>query len=315
MTLNANHNYGNKRYHHIYFGLNRWDTRNPKMKDKSIDGGVTRLLAQDITNIGKSDTLLQLGNIWGMRKGPYISERNRWHNIGDVVARGATVWYWDNPSLPHLLYETPANPQGYKNWMRLVKNTIATDAEQPPRPAQSGTERINRILHDSTGGLVKHWQDIVGTRACPTVNKSRRALICPSSAPIFTHYAGCTVDTWTHRVRQLLETHGYTVFVRGKPGRQQRNSGNMLWRQLQEMNIGLVVGYQSMSSVEALLAGVPVMMYGCNPVGALNSDPDVFANSGTVVRPDRHSVDVLVDRLLCDVYHKWEAYSGAIDIA
>lgn len=312
MKLYATSNYGTKINHGIHFGLYQWDVANPKMKTTDLGGGCTRLIAQETGRIGKGDTLLQLGNVWGTRKGPYVNDRHKWKDIKQLVKQGATVWYWDNPSLPHLLYQGAHNPKGFKNWMRLCKNNIITDPSTQPRPGQTGASRINQQLQDITDGKLCTWHDIVGTRGNPQDNNHMRAMICPSSAEIFRHYYKTTLEQWVDSKRKILEQHGYTVEVRLKPGRAQRNSGGELWRELQQKRIGVAVSMHSVGSVESLVAGVPVIVDGTNPTGQLNTPWAQFSRTGVLHKPTVAQVDVLVERLLHDVYHKTEAYQGQL---
>lgn len=289
-------NYGQKHYHGVQFGLSQFRTKNDWQIRTPYYGGNCVELGDD----QHAERMLMFGNCWIKSK--------TWRHPDTLKGRW---FYFDNPQLPHLLYQGYHNEKGYKNWCRIVEGNTATTTETPVRPSQSGSARINSQLEESSRGSIRSWRQLVGQRRDALLSRSRTVLLCPPSDGVFRHYYETTTSLWTEKWRRCLELRGYTVELRPKPARQRREEhNNRLYQILERNDIAFTVSIHSVSAVESILAGVPAVVEGRHPAGHLGTTAERFINENTINQPTVAEQDIWVERLLMDTYHKTEAYSG-----
>ena len=294
--LRANKNYGEKHYHGNPFGLSHMGT-GWRLCD-AAHGGTLKPAEQGEF----SKKMLMFGNCW-IKGTPWTHP--------DAIPSTTRWFYWDNPQLPHLLYQGVWNPKGYKNWCRIVECNTATQTATPIRTGQTGSARINRQLGEVTNGTITHWEQIVGDRSDCRL-RGDVVMLCPPSGPVFEHYYATTKGLWIHRWRRILEDRGYTVIIRDKPQRQKREQHqNRLYQQLQKKQIAFTVSIHSVSAIESILAGVPAVVEGRHPADNIGTAAEKFLQTGEINTPTVQEQNIWIERLLMDTFHKTECYDGS----
>ena len=240
------------------------------------------------TTIDNSRLHIKFGNDFGPQ---WID-----HNTVD------NFYFYDNPELPHLINPNPSNPKGEKTWIRLVPNAILTQ-----NPHRRGAERVNDLISYYSGKKLT-WQDIVKPKPV-TIKRSRRVLVCPSSANCLHYYYGTSSSDWIDNICKHLRDLGYTPLVRGKPSRLQRKKGNTLGRQIQEDSILFTVSQHSVCALESILEGVPAVTTGIHSAGAL-ATPWQEMCEGKLRTPDLDTVEDWVDWVCGNTYHISELKEG-----
>tara|TARA_B110000285_G_C15120841_1_gene617037 strand:+ start:1088 stop:2020 length:933 start_codon:yes stop_codon:yes gene_type:complete len=301
-AIQAEENYGQKQLHGLHWGIHRFNTLGWKIKLEPLGGNLQRLENQNLKVITPKDRLVVMCNIWS-HKDPREATLFRHPNL--INQTGADWWYWDNPSLPHLLYKGEWNPNGYKNWMRLVKNATATQTQ-----VVSGEARINAQLDGLTDGNITAWQEIVGPIR-PVSVRTKTALLCPSGAHIFPNYYNTTKQAWVNEKKQQLENLGWRVIYRDKPSRsgRERKHGK-LYEQLIAENIGLTVSMHSTVPIESLLCGVPSISAGAHSGGELVTPWEEFLKTEELRLPTEPQIFDWVNNILGETFHKSEVYDG-----
>lgn len=299
-------NYGTKQHHGLYWGINEFVQPGWRIANLDHGGSCQRLHEQDLTQC--QNPVVVMGNVWAHKD----FRQARLFRHPDLYELHHVRWFfWDNPQLPHLLYRGPHNPHGYKNWMRICEANTVTTTRTPLRQNQSGNTRINEQLRQITQGEISDWRDIVGHRRHQIEPRGRTVLICPSGTGIFPNYYGINKSNWIQERTEALEKLGYRVVLRDKPTRSQREiNDNRLHQVLAREDIAFTVSIHSVVAMETLIAGVPAVVEGRHPGGELATPWEEFLNTNAVRQPEREQVDQWVDRLLCDTFHKSEAYSG-----
>lgn len=309
----ADWSYAKKEQHGLYFGVYQIEPGYMRIATQERGGDLVRLPEQRLERYTGSRGVVQLGNVWAV-KDPYPHERDRFIHPSEWIKRKIPYWFWDNPGLPHLLYKGPWNPRGYKNWCRLVHN--ATNITDPKlynkhQTRYGGTRKLNGQLKMLTDGAIVDWRDIVGGFRT-VVQRKGIALICPSSSDMFRYYYGINASDWVKQKTSQLERMGYTVELRRKPGRPQREAeGGKLYERLAQGDVALTVSCHSAGVVESLIAGVPAVGEGAHLGKDLVTPWDEFVRTGTLRTPKQSDVEQLVDHLAQDIYHKTEIYHGS----
>ena len=207
-------------------------------------------------------------------------------------------WFWDNPELPHLLYDNPANPSGAKTFIRWVKGSIMTASSDTP-----GEQRVNDLLRKLSNNTLTTWRDIVAPR---DVRRTRRhALIIASSPNCYRFYYNTTREQWLSKVQHTLEQQGWTWELRIKQGRKARRS-NKLMDQLATGHYGLVVNQHSASTMESILAGVPVVCDNDHCGGPLVTQFKDFSEGADPQECTSAEVEQWMQTILGNVRHKSE---------
>jgi len=304
--MNPNTNYGLKPMHGLYFGLYHFVDDRMIIQDAKQGGSLQRVKHQDLAQIPKDALLFQFGNIWALKTPELAHERTRFIHPQRLLDGGWQFYYWDNPTLPHVLYRGPWNPQGFKNWCRITHNSTMTEGEVTLGEGE-------RILNQQLAGLTKdthtRWQDLMDIK--PVECKGNTVLLCPSSREMFFHYYNINVTEWIKLKTKTLNKMGYAVEVRQKPGRQTRETkGGKLCERLGRGDIAFTVSCHSVGAIESLLAGVPAVVEGAHSGGALATPWLEFKNTNSVRTPSREQIERWVSRLLDDTHHKTAVYSG-----
>jgi len=242
-----------------------------------------------------ADTLIKFGNEWGKSdSGAFQHPRQVKH----------TNWrFLDNPEIPQLLWPGAHNPKGSKDWVRFVPSELLTSQH-----TESGTERINGLLKHHSQGTISEWQQIAPPHDV-VYRLPKRALIVNLSEPNYRFYYDTTISAWTQHWITQLESLGYEVEVRQKPGRSQRKQGNQLSDQLHTGKYQITVSQHSVAAMESILAGVPAVVTGIHGTGPLGTPWEEFAQGGLRL-PQEAEVEQWVDTLLGNTRHKSEIFSG-----
>ena len=304
MKLDRNTQYDTKEQHLLDWGLNRFTDDRMQIRHTSIGGSVERLQSQSVAHLKPTDRILQFGNPW-VSKTP--SER-RFNHPDVVIPRVRAYYFWDNPELPHLLYQDRWNPKGHKNWMRIVPGGILSGRCDV---LTERVEAINEQIAYYSQGTHKTWQSIVPKRRRVQV-RGKRVLLILSSSGVYRHYDNLDKWRWAEHTQKILEGQGYTVEVRDKMGRARRRQfQERLSDVLYDSDWAFSVSYQSAAVIESLLAGTPAVVYNRRDCGGWLTTPWQEMLEGTI----RHNwrtldVDLRVEQLLSNTFHKNEAYTG-----
>lgn len=304
--MKNNENYGTKALHGLHWGISEFVAPGWRVGLVEQGGSCQRLREQDLSQC--KNPVITLGNIWA-HKDP--KEAGRFRHPSEYEKHSVRWFCWDNPQLPHLLYQGPHNPHGFKNWMRITEGDTVTTSQTPLRANQSGAERINEQLRNITDGKIQKWWQIVGERKNKIEARGKTVLLCPSGAGIFPNYYGINKADWILEKIHQLGKMGYNVVLRDKPSRKGREiNDNRLHQVLAREDIAFTVSIHSVVPVETLVAGVPAVVEGRHAGGDCATPWEEFLATNRVRCPEREQVDQWVDRLLCDTFHKTEAYSG-----
>lgn len=242
----------------------------------------------DIARTDGSTLLIKRGNEWGYRdfQHPDLLKHNNWY-------------YLDNPEIPQLLWQHPANPGGAKTWVRMVPGEILTS-----RCEQNGASRINDLLKELSKGKVDAWYQIAPIKAWRK-NTRKHLLFVTSSHEVYTNYYGTTIDAWLGHYTRAVEGMGYTWEVRSKPTRKERRDGGQLTDQLLAGDYTAIVCQHSVAAQEAIMAGVPAVVTGPVQQGPLATPWEEFA-MGELRRPEQIEVVNWTEALLANTYHVTE---------
>ena len=312
--IRADENYGLKQLHGLKWGIYKFVNGGNQVRTREFGGDVERLKDQDLSLVTNKDRLIIMGNIWVH---PEAMEQTRFRHPDLISKIGCEAYYWDNPQLPHLLYQGEWNPQGYKNWMRLVKGNAATQTTKDSLSYYkktgpgTGAYRINKQLESLTNGKYTTWQSIVGPRRECKI-RSNKALLCPSGAGIFENYYGLNKRQWIQNKTKELTEKGWQVILRDKPTRSARETTThgRLYQRLITDNIGITVSLHSVAPVESLLVGVPALVEGRHAGGDCATNYDEYLKTGNILLPSQEKVEGWVNCLLEETYHKTEVYKG-----
>lgn len=130
-------------------------------------------------------------------------------------------------------------------------------------------------------------QKALGIDMLPWRDPGSKILLCPPT-PKSIHPYDFTVDEWVENTIRELKSHtDREIIVRTKPPLNQRRGGNTIASVIAEGDIYAVVTFQSGSSVEAVMNGVPVIVDEHNtaaPVGRTN-----ISQINDLYYPDRNA--------------------------
>lgn len=205
--------------------------------------------------------------------------------------------FWDNPEFCHLLYPNPANPQGMKSWVRWVRGEIMTTGSDTP-----GEDAVNAMLRSHSNNQLRTWRDLYAPRDIKVHTKT--ALIVTSSPNCYRYYYGDTREQWLLRVQKVLNRLGWQWVVRTKQGRKYRNADNQLYRELETNKYGAVINQHSASTIESLLAGVPVIADRLHCGGPLVRTLEQFEQGADPLTPNTADVEAWMQTILGNVRHK-----------
>jgi len=305
--MNPQENYGRKHYHGLHFGLYHFVDDRMQIKDHQMGGSLKRVEGQSLDQIPKDALLFQFGNIWALKASNLQHERTKFIHPRRLLEKGWNFYYWDNPTIPHILYRGPWNTNGWKNWCRITYNSTMTENNFT---LGEGEAKLNHELNTLTNGTYTQWQQIVG-EIKPCTQRKGVVLLCPSSREMFHHYYGISVNEWIARKTKTLTKMGYAVEVRVKPGRQTRETkGGKLYERLSRNDVAFTVSCHSVGAIESILAGVPAVVEGAHSGGDLATPWEEFKNTNSVRTPSQDDVMQWCKRLLDDTHHKLDVYSG-----
>ena len=239
----------------------------------------------DISLTDGSVHLVKRGNEWGHKQfqHPRLLEHTNWH-------------YWDNPEIPQLLWQHPANPRGAKTWVRMVPGQILTSTA-----TTNGASRINSLLEELSNGKIDAWHQIAPVRAWRK-NRAKRVLFVTSSPQVYTNYYSTTLDAWLTHYTRAVEGMGFEWEVRGKPSRHERTLNGQLTDQLQAGDYTAIICQHSVAAQEAIMAGVPAVVTGDTPMGPIATPWEEFA-MGELRRAQQIEVVNWCEALLGNTYH------------
>ena len=301
MKLQALTDYSNKQLHGLRWGLNVFRGPGYRIGLRELGGDCERLENQDISRLQSTDRVLMMGNAW-IHRDP---RDRRWWPPEEVRGRVREFYFWDNPPLPHILYQGRHNPLSRKNWMRITPGSIM------PRDLgwhQRHVDRINEQLRDCTDGWIQHWQQLTGGTE-PVQPRGRRVLVIMSSSQVYERYAGVTKQQWLNQVRAECERQHLYVEIRDKQSRGRRRNCE-IDQHLRQGQYRATISFQSMAQVESIIAGVPAVNYLGTPVGIRPVTPWQEFQSGILRMATQDQVEHEVETLFSQMFHKTEAYSG-----
>lgn len=279
-----------KKAHGMNWGLHQRVGDNWRIGMTSHGGCLERLNSIDETT---GDMIVKFGNDFGPKFiRPSLIPHSNWY-------------FWDNPEIPQLLNPNPANPLGNKDFVRFPKGSLFTEQFN----SVPDSSRLEAVLHDLSLGTAT-LENII--RPVPVrMRKSRRVLICPSSPNCFTYYYGYERNSWLSIWLAWCKQHGYEAEIRGKPDRTARvkNPNVRLYEHLILGDYAFTISQHSVAAVESIMAGVPAVVTGPNPIGPLGTTQEQ-AESGDFVLPDSATVWDWIRRIASNTYHKRELFSG-----
>ena len=220
--------------------------------------------------------------------------------------------FWDNPEMCHLLYPSSINEKGGKHWMRWIKGDILTTKSE----FTNGTDRINKLLNKLNPKL-NSWHDLIRELDPTFPNKidlrSKTAWLVTSSEGCHQWYYNQPRKNWIIETTKELNKKGFKVIgVHTKPTRGQRtgNPNLRLYQKLQNTKPGLIVNQHSASTIEILLAGVPVICRGLHCGGPLVTNWKDFVAGHPPTIPTFSQVEEWMNTILSNTRHKAEVVSN-----
>jgi hypothetical protein len=215
--------------------------------------------------------------------------------------------FWDNPELSHLLYPSTINPRHHKNWIRWVKGEILTSKSE----FTDGEKRINWMLR-RINAMVPTWQDLVREldkdSFRPIKIRKKTALMVTSTDMCHWQYYKQSRSDWAKETKAELIKQGYEVFVRNKNSRKLRTASedNRLYKQIKQMQPGIVVNQHSASTIEALCTGTPVVVRGKHCGGPCVTEWKDFVQGADPKQPNEADFFAWMNVVLGNIRHKTE---------
>lgn len=263
-----------------------------KIGNVSVGGAYRRI--QDTGDIN-GEHLIKFGNDFGQGWIDHLSiPHMNWH-------------FWDNPEIPHFLYPNPANPKGNKSWVRWVRGDIFSNEIN----TETGhVDRINDLLTDHAGHPMV-WEELLQPLSVVKRN-SKKILICPSTPNCYHYYYNQNRSEWIDKWSTWVERLGYEPVVKRKPTRADRNQNenNRLDTILRTDQYLATLSQHSAGAMESIIAGTPVIVTGPHPIGNLATTTEEF-QQGILKTPDQDQVWRWIERVLSNVRHKSELFTGS----
>lgn len=280
-----------KRAHGMHWGWHQRVQDHWRIGMTSHGGAFEKIHGLDQVN---GEMLVKFGNDFG----------NTWI---DHKAIPHSNWrFWDNPEIPQLLNPWRGNPKGSKDFVRFTRGSLFTEHSN----STPDHKRLEDIIQDLSSG-----QDSLESLIRPVPvrqRKTRRVLICPSSPNCFSYYYGIERTVWIAQMLVWCEQNGWDPVVRNKPARDARknNQDSRLYNHLVLTDYAFTISQHSVAAVESIMAGVPAVTTGPNPIGDLGTGL-AQAESGDFELPDADRVWSWIQRLASNTYHKTELFTGA----
>lgn len=221
-----------------------------------------------------------------------------------------TEWYfWDNCLLPQLMYKTEANPEGAKQWARIVyKSTMPGQCRFTEHDLDQHEYRVNSRIRQITGGRINSWEELCPIKTRPT--EGDRVLLALSSDQALWHWYGLTPRDIESRVRSVCDRWGWQLDLRLKPDRRSRENGGSIRDQLRAQTYRCVVTLNSAAAIECLAEGVPVVALGAHSLNTMITPWQEFEKNW-FCPPVEEWVRHRMREMLCLTWHKDELLDGS----
>lgn len=193
----------------------------------------------------------------------------------------------DNPLFSELISTNHINPTASKLWARYVKQT--GQRNNCFVPAEPGTEDDYLRLESQWQSVIKRsvkfdqlwsgWRDVKEDPSLPWL------IACPRTE-ILEYWYGRTLVSWLAEVTAHLTARGDSYVVRSKQDRKHRmhdKQARIIWTAQQYRG---VITAHSVSSIDAILAGRPAVIWGQDPSMGCATPWTDFLSAGIVYEPD-----------------------------
>lgn len=216
--------------------------------------------------------------------------------------------FWDNPEMPQFLWNRAHNPSASKDWIRWTPSGVFSTMQNTHT---GDVKRINTLLQKLAGTKGITWETIVDPQPI-AYHPTQRVLLCPVTAPNYTHYYNTSQQAWITTWTKWAERLGYSVDVRIKPPRTQRSQYE-LTEQLSAREYTATISQHSAAAIESLLAGTPAVVTHPteHPCGPLATTPEQF-RAGDLNLPTKEQAYDWYERLLSNIRHKREVVEHGI---
>ena len=194
--------------------------------------------------------------------------------------------FYDNPLFSELIYPNPGNDSGNKTWGRFVRQSGQDNScfvpDQPgTRDHYYRLEREwQRDAHTTQGmdSLWGGWRDVYHNPDLPWL------IVCPRDAVLEYWYAR-SLDAWIKEVTDHLAARGDPYVIRPKQDRKHRihDPTTRIIHTAQGYR-GIITAH-SVSSIDAILAGRPAVIWGQDPTCGLGTPWPEFVSTHQVREP------------------------------
>lgn len=201
--------------------------------------------------------------------------------------------FQDNPLFSELIYPNAGNTEGQKTWGRFVRQSAQTN--QCFVPDQPGTAQ-------DYARLEREWQrdahtdqpfDTLwgGWRAVQEQRDRPWLIVCPRDE-ILQYWYGRSLVSWQTEITQHLAARGDRYVLRPKQDRKHRmrDPKSRVIHTAAEYR-GIITAH-SVSSVDAVLAGRPAVVWGQDPTLGCGTPWTEFVATGTVREPQASQVQI-----------------------
>jgi hypothetical protein len=195
--------------------------------------------------------------------------------------------FLDNPLFSELIYPNPGNSGGQKTWGRYVRQS--GQANRAFVPAEPGTpddysrlqREWQRDAHTTAGmdSIWGGWRDVKEAKDLPWL------IVCPRDE-ILQYWYHRSLASWQHEVCNLLQARGDKYELRIKRDRKYRLNGeDARIIHIAHRYRGIITAH-SVSSIDAILAGRPAVIWGQDPTLGCATPWTDFLSAGIVYEPD-----------------------------
>jgi hypothetical protein len=213
----------------------------------------------------------------------------------------------DNPLFSEIIFDNPLNPGMAKGWGRYVRQTgqvnCAFVPEQPGTPQDY--DRLNCLYQRRSRGqdfdqLWGGWREVEEADAWPW-------LICEPRDEILRYWYNTSLSEWQHVITSRLTELGHAWQLRPKPDRRHRIT-NLVPRVIHcaDQYRGVITAH-SVSSIDAILAGRPAVIWGQDPTCGVGTPWPEFAIQGRVRLPSLDQVQTAACTWAATTYRTLQA--------
>lgn len=194
--------------------------------------------------------------------------------------------FYDNPLFSELIYPNPGNTGGQKTWGRFVRQTGQANACFVP--AELGTP-------DDYKRLEREWQQDAhtdhsldtlwgGWRAVEEAHDLPWLVVCPRDQ-ILQYWYTTSLEHWLTQIERHLQARGDAYEIRLKRDRKYRmRDVNSRVIHTAPRYRGIITAH-SVSSIDAILAGRPAIIWGQDPTCGTGTPWREFVSTGQVREP------------------------------